>query len=399
MSSEMPQSACDFVDSIGVNTHLNYYNTSYGNFALVKSDLQSIGIRHLRDGVHLGDAASNQVLYGLWSQLGAIGVQFDAVLDPRNNLGPITASLLNEVIGLSNKTIESFEGANELDVSGMTGWPAVDSSFQKSIYSAVNGMNSKTLIQVIGPSLASASNGTQLGNISSAMTDGNLHPYPAGQVPSVIFPQQTQLATEVSGSRQIIVTETGYHNALNDHSDQPAVSEDAAAKYIPRLYLENFSRGILRTYLYEFFDESPDANLTNEQMHWGLVRADGTQKPAFTALKNLLAEVNGIEEPEHLQQLTYQLSASQSTVHHLLLQDSDYNFYLILWNEVSSYNTKTQTAIENPAIADTLTLGTKATSISVYQPTVQAQPTNVYTNATSAPLEVPDDPLVVKITF
>ena len=49
--TENAQSAFDFVNSIGVNTHLNYFDTVYGNFPFVERELKSIGILHVRDGV------------------------------------------------------------------------------------------------------------------------------------------------------------------------------------------------------------------------------------------------------------------------------------------------------------------------------------------------------------
>ena len=68
---EKAESAAAFVDSIGVNTHLNYFDRTYGNFALVERDLQTIGIRHIRDGVHLQNGDYNNLLYvplgGPWS--------------------------------------------------------------------------------------------------------------------------------------------------------------------------------------------------------------------------------------------------------------------------------------------------------------------------------------------
>ena len=47
-----------------------------------------------------------------------------------------------------------------------------------------------------------------------------------------------------------------------------ASSEAAAAKYVPRLFLEDYARGIVRTYLYEFLDEAADPGLTKCQMYW-----------------------------------------------------------------------------------------------------------------------------------
>src|SRR5258707_9559274 len=117
LSSETAQSAYDFVNSIGVNTHLNYFDRTYGNFQLVERELKSIGIRHVRDGVHLMNADYNKAVYSRWSQLGDAGIRFDAVLDPRSNIGLLTPDKLNQINALANYTIESFEGPNEMAIS------------------------------------------------------------------------------------------------------------------------------------------------------------------------------------------------------------------------------------------------------------------------------------------
>ncbi len=397
LSSETAQSAFDFVNSIGVNTHLNYFDRTYGNFQLVERELKSIGIRHVRDGVHLVNADYNKAVYDRWSQLGSIGVRFDAVLDPRSALGTLTGDKLDQVEKLAGDTIESFEGPNELDISNIPDWASVDREYQKDVYQSVKSMTSAKPIDTIGPSLAFASKGSSVGNISDRVDYGNLHPYPAGKMPASVFPEQLVLAKEVSGDKKIVITESGYHNALDDHSDQPAVSETAAAKYIPRLFLENFSQGIRHTYLYEFLDEAPDPGLTNFQMHWGLLRSDGSEKPAFTAVKNLINELSDSAEPAHLEQMTYSLSTSNTEICHLLLQKSDGQFLLILWQEVSSYDGKKQQDIAVSPQPVTLMLDHSARSISTYEPTVQAQPSHVYANVAKVSLEVPDHPLVIQI--
>ncbi len=117
---ETPHTAFDFVNSVGLNTHLNYFDRLYGDFPLVERELQSLGVRHLRDGIHLQNADYNNMLYGRWIQLGHLGVRFDAVLDPRSNLGPLSGAMLDKVDSLSGRTIESFEGPNEMDISKKT---------------------------------------------------------------------------------------------------------------------------------------------------------------------------------------------------------------------------------------------------------------------------------------
>ncbi|MFZ2021347.1 MAG: hypothetical protein WAV06_06380 [Terracidiphilus sp.] len=394
---ERAQSAFDFVNSIGVNTHLNYFDRTYGNFPLLERELRSIGIRHLRDGAHLQDADYNQLLYGRWIELGKLGIRFDVVLDPRSNLGALTPQLLEKLEDLSGHTIESFEGANELDISNMSGWPAVDRSFQQQIYSAAKLLPDAGTIRVIGPSLAFAAHGDAFAGSLSGFDEGNLHPYPAAKMPSVIFPEQTDLARQAFGDKPIVITESGYHNALNDHSDQPAVSEGAAAKYVPRLFLEDFSRGIVRTYLYELLDEAPDPGLRSNQMHWGLIRADGAEKPAFVATKRLINELNDTKEPASPVQLAWSLSRASPVVHHLLLQKSGGELDLVLWQEVSSYDFKNQREIVNPPVQALLTLGSRARAVKLFEPVVQDEPVKSFVDTATVPLEIPDHPIVVAI--
>jgi hypothetical protein len=397
--AETARSAYDFVNSIGLNTHLNYFDRIYGNFPLVQRELRSLGVLHLRDGVHLQNSDYNATLYGRWIQLGKMSVRFDAVLDPRSNLGPLNPALLDQVNELSGETIESIEGPNEFDVSHQSDWTAIDQSYQAQIFSAVHSMSSSHSIAVIGPSLAFASNGSRLGDLSTHLDEGNLHPYPAGKMPSIVIPGQIALERIVCDNKPIVFTESGYHNAINVRNDQPGISEAAAARYIPRLFLENFLHGIPRTYLYEFMDEAPEPRLTDPQMHWGLVRADGSEKPAFSALENLIQLVSDPAEPRTLQPLRWTLDSTSEQIHHILLQKSNGAFLLILWQEVPSYDIQRHADINNPDVAATLTLPHTARVIKVYEPAVQARPLHTWSAVGSVPIAIPDHPLVVEISF
>jgi hypothetical protein len=284
-----------------------------------------------------------------------------------------------------------------MDISGIPDWDSVDRSYQKTISAAVRSMPITQRIDVIGPSLANSTSGVRVGLMIEDLDVGNLHPYPAAKVPSVVFPEQTDHANSIFGNRQIMFTESGYHNALNDHSDQPAVSEQAAAKYIPRVFLEDFARGIPRTYLYEFLDEAPDPGLLNNQMHWGLIRADGTEKPAFIAIKRLIADLHDTSECEHSAQLAWSLNQAPPSVHHLLLQKSNGEFDLVLWQEVPSYNTRSQAELAIPPVTTELMIGRQAKFVALYEPTQQAPPVKTFTQTSVVPVEIPDHPLIISI--
>jgi len=207
----------------------------------------------------------------------------------------------------------------------------------------------------------------------------------------VVFPEQTDLARAAFGDKPVTITESGYHNALNDPRGQLAVSEQTAAKYIPRLLLENFTRHIFRTYLYELCDTRPDPGLTHNGMHWGLVRADGTEKPAFAAVKNLIDELNDSSEPASPSEFSWALSDNNPAVHHLLLKKSNGRFDLVLWQEVSSSDH------ENPAFETMLILGKNARRVTLFEPVIQEAPLKTYYNVANVHLSIPDHPLVVEI--
>ena len=108
-------------------------------------------------------------------------------------------------------------------------------------------------------------------------------------------------------------------------------------------------RGILQsrhraTYIYELADQGPDP--VREQ-NFGLLRYDMTEKPAYSAVKNL---IDLLEEPGANftpTSLAFTLTAP-STVHNTLLQKSDGRYLMLLWNEVLSYDSVNKVDL-NPA--------------------------------------------------
>ena len=81
----------------------------------------------------------------------------------------------------------------------------------------------------------------------------------------------------------VVATEAGYHTQWR----KGGVPEEIAALYLPRMLLHQAAMGIERTFIYELMDGGLDDGDTEH--HWGLLRHDGTPKPAFHAVAALLA--------------------------------------------------------------------------------------------------------------
>jgi hypothetical protein len=391
---EAPFPVRTFTDSVGVNVHINYFDRLYGNFDLVKDKLVKLSIRHVRDGVQLISDDYDSLMYGRWVELQKAGIKFNAVVDPRGSIKYPDAAHLVQVLDRAHGSIESFEGPNELDISGLSGWPSVILTYQSSLFSTMRSTESLRQLSTIAPSFASISNGFKTAHLAAKADFGNLHAYPAGEMPSNVFPDQSDKAKQVFGNLPVVMTETGYHNALRDKHDQPAVTEGAAAKYIPRIYLENFLHRIVRTYLYELLDEAPNEQLDDNQLHWGLIRSDGTEKPAFRSLANLMDLLNDSGIAKKRIDVSVSISGDLKDIHSLFLVKQDGTYCLILWQEVSSYETakaRNLISVDRP-----LALAFSAPSSgSLIYPLTGNSPKSVFARKTRIKLQVPDHALVV----
>jgi len=187
-------------------------------------------------------------------------------------------------------------------------------------------------------------------------------------------------------------TETGYHNAI---SHELGISEQASGKYIPRLLLGNFKRNIVRTYLYELVNQSTD--LGDDQSNFGLLRFDGSPKPAFTAIKNmnsLLKEPGAKFTP---QSLDYEIEEDKQGIESVLLQKSNGDYYLILWQETRSWDndTKKDIAVQDKKIK--VSLKNSAFKLEVYDPTKSTSALKAETGAKAIDISVPDYPVILRI--
>lgn len=388
-----------FIDSIGVAVHLRYKDTAYGEYNdIIKPRLQELGIRHIRDGVPLSDTTALEKL----SDLSRIGIKSTLVMDPRETPGPEEAVKIAKILADS---IEAVEGPNEWDLHPKLkykgkSFPQGVREYQAELYSAIKEDPETSHLAVLAPSLGRAKRASKLGKVACDI--GTMHSYPGGKIPSwKLNHKWMKSARAVCGDKSIIATESGYHNAVHKTvaRSQPGVSELAAGKYAPRLFLEYFNWGIRRAYDYELINLKPDPTVSSPKFNYGLLRNDGSPKPAFTAIKNLIALLKSdtVSETFPLRSLSYALHGDTTNVHHTLLQRHDGSLYLILWQEVPSFDLKANKDIPVPERALQLTLNTQISQAAIYQPNNSTSPIKKYKNPERIELQVPDHPLVVKL--
>jgi hypothetical protein len=145
----------NFLNSIGINTHMAYTDGAYANVGNVQADLAYLGITTIRDSVPIpngGTPSANQVT--ALETLAKAGIHFDLLTYP-NSMTIKQAG--KQIIALDNATpgaVIAVEGPNEINnfpikYEGLTGQAAAV-AFQTDLYSAVKANAATANIAVYG---------------------------------------------------------------------------------------------------------------------------------------------------------------------------------------------------------------------------------------------------------
>ena len=283
-----------------------------------------------------------------------------------NSIGHVTpgqALMESKKIG---SAVEAIEGPNEYDNSKnlSESWILDLRNYMQQLHSLFKNDPTTSHLRIIGPSFVKRESSTLVGDLSQWVDYGNMHPY---NFPN--HPGDGNIDTEASnrskpfGGKPMIATEAGYYTA-SSQIDR-TLSEGAQGKYLPRLFLEYFNRRVFRTFSYELIDQRLNPN--NKEGNFGILRNNGSAKPAFLTLKNLITLLQDPGKNFPLKSLNYSLSGNTINVHHTLLQKRNGNFYLIIWQEVPSFTLITKTDILVEKVPITLTLNTPIKKVNIYE--------------------------------
>ena len=332
-----PRQASAFSSSVGVNVHMSYFSTSYGDFERVRDALTELGVQHIRDGACVGCKEQRRRLLAL----GDLGIKATWIM--REPGAPDTvAALVGLVTGPMASMTAAVEGPNEFDRSGRPNWVQELRAWQAELYARMKSAPGMGRVPVLAPSLTDGRSYGRVGDLSGVADRGNVHPYAGGDVPGTNLAGNLDLARITTPGRRVVVTEAGYHNALRTTGGHHPVPERVGAAYIPRMYLEHFSRGIERTFGYELVDLHPDPARTDQEKNFGLVRADFSRKPAFAALKELLA-VSGRGPSIPLERLRVEVEGEG--VRGTLLQRAPGAYVAVVWRDAPMWGAKARRPI------------------------------------------------------
>ena len=397
-NAELAARSDAFVDSIGVNTHLggapSDAGSTYAKTALMQTELGKSGIRHIRDGGTLGYISDGSYV-NMAAIAAATGVTYDLSFDPRF-ITATQAHIESVVAAIGSSNMEAIEGPNEYDLSGDPSWAADATAYQSSLYTAVKTDSNPAIsaLPVYSWSVGNQGNSSAAGNQTASINYGNMHSYPGGNNPGA-----GGLAGYIGNvklmctTKPFVSTETGYNT--NPTTSSQDVSEAAQGKYIPRMYLEQWNAGVVRMYDYDFADDHVS---TADSDHWGLIHTDGTEKPAFTTLSNMIAILSDKGAAFTPGNLYYLLGGSIGNIHHTLLQKRTGRFELVLWIETASYNLGSHTDIVVPTQAVTVNQLSNLHTANIYDPSISSSVQSSPAIAGgSVSVTVKDSPIILEL--
>jgi hypothetical protein len=429
------KSADAFVASMGVNVHMEYSKTPYARYGLINDRLTSLGMRHIRDEINDPDPAFVTEL----NAIGDLGYTLDGLIEGGNdyptNHQKLDPTAVVSLIDNLHSVIDAVEGPDEPDDGGFLYGPGYWHYPRGAVMESVdlwNIVKGSSVAEVSSLPIVVMSEGTpqdfaRLAAIPPPAKDysnyGNMHAYQGGmegdhQLSNVYM----RTARILTGNEPLWTTEMGYHNYTPylGNNEQQGVSQRASAIYLPIAFLSGFQLEVMRTFSYELIDEVDDPTLTHKcgeapsglqycsgEGHYGLLNFDGSPKPAFTALQHLIEILQEPGAPEFKPgELPITISGAPGTMRETLLQKSDGEYYLAIWNDVLVYRLATSTEpgadVDPPAVPVTLTFS-QPYDFTVYAPNdaTGAEPTCAYTlssTANSIELNLPAQVLLIKIT-
>ena len=382
------RSAGDFIAAIGVNTHLDAPESSYGNVHAVIEQLRFLGVRHVRDAsVGLAQLAP-------YRSVAKAGAVFDLIVkhDPQGAMPTLRAMA---------PFLSAIEGPNEVNViavqhRGQTGDGAA-MALQRDLYGLVKHDPALARLPVYNFTLAQGSSSyAPFGDMSAFADRTNVHAYAQyGAPPHVMLQPVISGVTDTPG-RPPVVTEIGSYTMPDGDS---GVSEPVQAKWVLDTLLDNFSHAVEITYVYQLQDGLPDPGNTDSEQHYGLFAVTGRAKPAAVALHNLVTILGrGAGHLAGAPSLSVTVSGLRNDDFGTLLAKPGGVFDLVVWAEPEIWDHRTRTETPGPPHTVRLGLPRRFAHAAVFDTLHGTDAIARTADTDSVDITLTDHPIIVEVT-
>lgn len=410
-----PKMADSFVDSIGVNVHMDnsFHTNSVDTILLPK--LQESGIRHVREGL-----AWYEYLKLAMIKMSNQGINLNLLIQPYDNS---TTTKLPDITKVQDNlkshidrgiNVTSIENPNEYNHPKLvwggsqppSDWPKWLYDYTVSTYTKFKSDTKTSSLPILSPTIIAYGSADKLaatGDSRPYVDYANIHWYCHDYWEDISVPNVSNLCNLDSDlaefgkpytGKPIIITETGVASTkdlsivTDPYLKARIVTDEVGGKYLTRRLFETFNRGVTRTYIYEF-NVWPEFTPNQLSYYWALVNTDGTNKPAFTGITNMIKILNDPGNSFTPTALDVRLTGP-TTLHKNLLQKRDGSYYLTLWNEVDSRTPYTAQSVQ-------LELAKNFTA-EIFKPLSSSNAISTLTSSNIHNISVGDEPLIIRLS-
>ena len=398
--------AWNFTQSIGVNSHISW-GGGYANPAIVQQSITYLGATHVRDGIP----------YTGWTlptyqAIAKTGVKFDILasgptIDVARDVAQATA--LNQAVPGS---VATMEGANEFNTqssvfngANSSGNPAWAQQYGPALYSAVKASPGLNGVTVIAASMANAGPAQiqQEGNLAGFIDSSNWHAYYGnGSQPAAGLQAAVANANSTAPGKPVTITETGYYTAVNAMDwGGGGVTPAVQAVLETNILLDSFRDGVSTTYLYELMDNVANPASTDLESNFGLFLADGTPKPAATAIHNLtsiLADTGSNAASFTMASFNGSVTGLPSTGASTVLEKSNGTYDVVVWNEPKVWDQASKSAVTPATLPVVVDLGATYQTVKLFDPLKSSAPLQTLSNVRTVNLSLIADPVIIEVS-
>lgn len=380
----------DFLDRLGVVTHVRYSDGAYANHAGTIDKLRDLGLMRVRD---TAPKAASNLPYRKYLDA---GVRFCMSCSP-NGEARTDASKVGEVLDRilacfpGAEGIDYLEGPNEPNNQPIMFGGVKDT---KKSFAAVTAycealhreMRSRREFRDI-PLLGVAN----FPRLEVASDLDNEHPYPkSGAQPG------PGLARTLSGrKRPVVITEFGYNTGPPSKYPTP-VDEYTQALLLLNGAFDAVSLGCKRLYIYELLDEKADPQFKVPNLHWGVYRFGGQPKIAAQAIRNLTRILTPERRAGPAAASDPKCSGLPPTGKWMALQKGPRTMLAVLWNEPDIWDEAALQPLRVPTAEVTLAFA-PASRIRIYDPLQSDRPVEEKGPGSSCTVRLGAFPQIVEI--
>ena len=398
----------DFLKGLGANTHLAWWNTSWGvgngtwagAVTKVETELAYIGVTMVRDVVPASAGLSAE-----YALLGKAGIHFDTLQTVSN--GTVALSSDIEAIATFNTanpgTIIAYEGANEYNTNsyyinnvgsyGNLAWGLLDAELTHTAMLA----NSVTAsLPLIAPATANTYSPPSL---DSYVSYSNWHVY--GGVGAQLqnnLAACAALALATAPTHPIIFTEMGISSAAVSTSSWGVTGSAAVQGVIDiNALLDAHIDGVSDMFLYNLQD---DHDATDQSDNFGLFDAYGNAKAVATDLHNLhaiLADTGSSSLGFTVGTLGYGISNLPATASSTLFEKSNGTYELVIWNGNATVMNSSGKAVTPATTQVTVNFASAHSTVNVYDPMQGTTAIQTAGGSSSVTVGLSTDPLIIEV--